>query len=206
MAKFLDKTGMKIGRLTVIKLHSKTPKSTMWLCQCECGRQCVVSTKNLRIGHTESCGCLAKEVLKENSQKQKKPYRDTKLYKKWLHIKNRCNRQNKPSSKYYYEKNIRMCDEWLNDFEAFYKWAIDNGYKEGLTIDRMDNSKSYSPDNCRWADYTVQANNRTNNRRIEYKGSVHTLAEWARILDINENKLRNRMKLGWDIERAFTTP
>ena len=207
MPKIKDKTGMIVGRLTVIELYSIRPtsKSTMWLCKCKCGNICVVSTENLRKGHTESCGCLAKETLKNNSQKQIKPFRNHPLYKRWLHIKTRCN-PNYNKAKYYYGKGISMCEEWNNCFDSFYKWAINNGYKDGLTIDRIDNNKGYSPDNCRWVDYKIQENNRTNNKRIEYQGNTHTIAEWSRILGIKDSKLRSRIRYGWDIERAFTTP
>lgn len=83
----------------------------------------------------------------------------TKLYRKWLHIKKRCKSTKPKSAKYYLDKNITICNEWKDNFISFYKWAIENGYKEGLTIDRIDPNKNYEPLNCRWVTRTVQSQN-----------------------------------------------
>ncbi len=106
----------------------------------------------------------------------------------------------------YIKKGITMCDEWMNSFIVFRDWALANGYKENLSIDRIDNSKGYYPENCRWATSKQQNRNKDNLKYIEYQGQVHPIVEWAEILHINYGTLRSRILRGWDIERAFTTP
>lgn len=103
-------------------------------------------------------------------------------------------------------KGITMCEEWVNDFHAFEKWAIENGYKEGLTIDRIDNSKGYSPDNCRWATPKQQANNRRSNTTVEYDGNVYTLSQFADYIGLSRTTVTQRHRLGWSAEDIAKTP
>ena len=106
--------------------------------------------------------------------------------------------------KYYGGRGIKICDEWENDFKAFYDWSINNGYSENLTIERINVNKNYSPDNCRWATRKEQANNRRTNRNISYNGETHNIRQWAEKLGINYNTLSSRInKYHWTIERAF---
>ena len=129
--------------------------------------------------------------------------KDPRLYKKWCSMKSRCNY---PSSKCYPRyggKGIKICDEWENSFESFYKWAMETGYKDGLTIDRIDNSKGYSPDNCRWATHAEQCRNYSRNRFITYQGRTQCMSDWADEYGINRCTLAQRIKLGWSLERAF---
>jgi len=116
-------------------------------------------------------------------------------------MKGRCKNKNNNKAKDYSGRGITICDEWEN-FENFYKWAIANGYRENLTIDRIDNNGNYEPSNCRWTDLITQENNKRTNRRIEYNGEIKTLAQWARVFNINYNTLRNRLNRGWEFERA----
>ena len=95
---------------------------------------------------------------------------------------------------------------WKDDFKNFGLWSIQNGYEEDLTIDRIDPNKNYSPDNCRWCNWQVQQNNRTNNHRITFNGEEHTVAEWARITGIKGTTLHQRFSYGWDVEKTLTTP
>lgn len=100
-----------------------------------------------------------------------------------------------------------MCDEWANSFETFRKWALQNGYTHGLTIERTDNEKGYSPDNCIWADAKTQANNRRSCRVFTYKGRSQNLMEWCNELGLNYKLVHNRIhKLNWDFEKAITVP
>lgn len=105
----------------------------------------------------------------------------------------------------YGGRGIKICNEWLNDFKVFYDWAMQNGYKDNLTIDRIDVNGNYEPSNCRWANIKTQANNKRNNRIIEYKGEFHTMSEWANIYNINYKLLHSRLKKGWNIEKALFT-
>ena len=131
--------------------------------------------------------------------------KNTKLYEVWCSMRQRCNNPNSKMYKHYGERGIKVCEEWQKDYSSFKKWAISNGYCEGLTIDRIDNNGDYSPSNCRWATWKMQANNQRKTTRIEYLGVCRTLHEWSDFLGIAPNTLYHRLyKLGWSTERAFT--
>ena len=117
----------------------------------------------------------------------------------WCGMKERCNNPNADNYKWYGGNGISVCDEW-NEFKQFYDWAMRNGWRDGLSIDRIDNSKGYSPDNCRWANMTTQSNNRRNTVRLTFEGENHSLAEWSRITGITLQCLQGRVKANWPIE------
>ena len=122
-------------------------------------------------------------------------YRLNYLYQ---NMKLRCNRTT------YKQKGITICKEWLEDFHAFKSWALQNGYKDDLTLDRIDNNKGYYPENCRWVTMKVQNNNKSNNRLITYKGQTKTLTQWSEELGIKKTTLHNRLNYyGWSIEKAL---
>lgn len=204
MGKAIDLTGKKFGKLTVIKLdHIKRYVGCtkyFWLCKCECGNFCITSQNQLSRGKTKSCGCLQKEYfsIKHN-------LRFSKLYITWENIKKRC--YNKKSSRYkwYGEKGIIVCNEWKDDFKAFYDWAMANGYKEGLTIDRIDVNGNYEPSNCRWVDWKTQQQNKNSNIYLTYNNQTKCITEWARIFNINRATLQWRIKKGWEVQEALTT-
>ena len=130
----------------------------------------------------------------------------TRIYKIWVDMKRRCNNKNRKGYKYYGGRGITYCPEWEN-FEPFYKWALSNGYAENLTLDRIDVNGNYEPNNCRWVDYTTQANNTNRNHILTYKGKTQTLSEWAREYDIPYSILQDRINdLNWDTEDALTIP
>ena len=120
-----------------------------------------------------------------------------KIYKVWSGIKQRCFNPNSNRYKNYGGRGISICDEWKNSFETFCKWALENGYKEGLSIDRIDHEKNYEPSNCRWTDEITQQNNRTNNTLYEYEGETHTLTEWSRIKGIKRKMFCTRWGRGY---------
>ena len=122
-------------------------------------------------------------------------------------MKRRCNDETNSHYHIYGGKGIKVCEEWEENFEAFYNWAMSNGYVKGLTIDRIDNDKNYCPENCRWATYLEQGNNTSRNHRLTFNNETHTMAEWARIIGINYSVLRSRINdSGWSVEKALTTP
>ena len=127
----------------------------------------------------------------------------TRIYGIWAHIKSRCYNPSVERYKYYGGRGISMCEEWRNSFEAFYEWAMANGYKEGLSIDRIDNNGNYEPSNCRWVTTVDQMNNTTRNQSITYNGETHTIAEWARIANIPYKAFYARLKRGWGMEKAL---
>lgn len=159
----IDLTGKQFGRLIVLQRIKSSNKQATWLCQCECGKSVTVLSWNLRSGHTTSCGCKHNENLK-NGLRSSHGLINHRLYSIWENMKSRCYNPNANNYKYYGGKGITMCDAWKNHFIAFYNWAIANGYKDGLSIDRKDNSKGYFPSNCRWATAIEQNNNRSCNR------------------------------------------
>lgn len=138
--------------------------------------------------------------------------RYTKLYKVWAWIKSRTNTNSKSCTKNYRKLGIKMCDEWRNDFKAFYDWAISNGYKEEMlpngknkwTIDRIDTYGDYTPSNCRWITNKEQMNNQTTNKRITYNNRTQTLAQWCEELGLDYGLVNQRLWSGWDVDRAFT--
>lgn len=212
MSKNEDLTGKTFGRLTVIQrdkdyIQPSGQHKVMWLCECICGNKISVQAYFLKKGYTKSCGCLRKENSKKIHIKHGLYY--TKIRGIWGNIKQRCYNKNSSSYKYYGERNIKICDEWLNNengFINFYNWAMHNGYKEGLTIDRINVNGNYEPSNCRWSNNITQANNKRNNIYIEYKNETKTLAEWCKELNMNYNTVRTRIyELGWTPQKAFET-
>lgn len=215
MGKRIDMVGKKCGRLTVIRFAGINKyKYAMWLCKCECGNEVVVDGKSLRSGNTKSCGCYNIDIATDRivSLNTKHGKTHSRLYRVWSNIKTRCYNPNHIGYKDYGGRNIGVCEEWLNDFEAFYNWSVKNGYDEtvkrgGCTIDRIDNSKGYSPDNCRWVSTKVQNNNRRSNVVIEFNGEYHTITEWAEIKNMPVARLQKRLQSSnFTIEQALTLP
>lgn len=128
----------------------------------------------------------------------------TRLYRIWNSMKQRCSNPKAISYKYYGGKGITVCEEW-QDFKPFYEWAMANGYRDDLTIDRKDSNGNYCPENCLWATNKVQQNHTSYNRLITFRGETHNITEWAEILNIPRNVLYNRTRRGWDIEKILTT-
>lgn len=129
----------------------------------------------------------------------------TKLYEVWCTMRRRCNSHNAQNYERYGGRGIKVCEEWNSDFRKFRKWAFENGYKEGLSIDRVNNNGNYEPSNCRWATHKQQSNNQSDTLRITYKGKTKTLHEWADILSIKPHTLYYRVyRAKWDLDRAFS--
>lgn len=202
-----DLTGQRFGRLTVVRPDKYSPKShgTRWLCKCDCGKQKTVLASCLKRGLTISCGCFSSEQKSKRTKTHGFGNRD-RLYRIWSNMKSRCYSQTDRNFKRYGARGIEICQEWRTDFLKFREWAIANGYQDGLSIDRIDNNKGYSPDNCRWADRTTQSNNRRTNVFITYHGETHTIAEWAMITGVKSATLASRKAHGWSDEECIEIP
>lgn len=157
MPPLIDLTGKKFGRLTVIGRAPTVRNRTYWLCECDCGKRISVDGGNLRGGHTESCGCLQKERASQANTTH--GMRGTRLYRIWNCMRNRCYRKSYHAYKHYGGRGIRVCPEW-NSFEPFRDWAMSYGYKDDLSIDRIDVNGNYSPENCRWVTMAYQNQNK----------------------------------------------
>lgn len=200
----------RYGKLVVIEFSHKIKRNKgsyryFWLCKCDCGNFVVVNGDKLISGHTKSCGCLVKEKTRQMHSSHN--LSKTRLYKIYHGILKRCENKNSTSFKNYGKKNIKVCKEWKDDFIAFYNWAINNGYQDKLTIDRINVRGNYEPSNCRWATAEIQQNNRSNNLHLTHKNKTLTLAEWCKELNLNYFTVQQRLnKLNWSVSRALNTP
>lgn len=130
----------------------------------------------------------------------------TLLYGTWSRLKSRCTNQKHQDYHHYGGRGITICDDWKENFQAFYDWSITNGYRKGLTIDRINNDKGYCPENCRWATVKEQSNNRRSNTCLEFRGEVKTISQWADAIGVDQDTICKRLKNGWDMDKTLTTP
>lgn len=206
---YKDRIGQKFGRMTIIA-YEPIKHRGRYVCQCECGTIKSVDCSQLIDGRIKSCGCFAKELAKEklksitlNTTHHKSK---TRLYKIWLDIKQRCCNPKQKVYKWYGTKGIKVCEEWKNDFIAFEKWSIENGYAENLTIDRIDNKGNYEPNNCRWVDFKTQSRNKSNTILIAHNGKTQCLKDWCNELGKSYPTIQNRIQNGWQPKIALLVP
>ena len=192
-------TGEKFNMLTVLERAGSKNGKALWKCQCECGNAIYLTTDILKSGRQISCGCYRK------SRNLKHGDCYERLYHIWNGMIGRCTHKSYPSYKHYGKNGVSVCDQW-KEYESFKKWALENGYDDNLLIDRIDNGKGYSPDNCRFVTAKQQQNNKTNNHVLTFKGQRKTVCEWAEILNVNPQALFSRLKRGWTIERTLSEP
>jgi hypothetical protein len=129
----------------------------------------------------------------------------TKLHYIWIEMRQRCANPKNPKFHHYGGRGITICESW-QEFEIFHKWSLETGYKEGLSIDRINNNESYAPNNCRWTTQSKQCNNTRRNKMVTYKGKSQSMADWSRELNVNYNTLRSRARNGWSIKDMFEVP
>lgn len=200
---YKDLTGMMFGRLIVIEHVGTRNGHSLWKCKCDCGNVVEVVSGSLVSGNTQSCGCFRSQFAREKFTTH--GMHGIKIYNVWRGMKSRCMNINTNYYSDYGGRGISVCEEWL-EFINFYNWAMNSGYNGILTLDRVDNDGNYEPDNCRWSTMKEQANNTRTNVWYEYRGESKTLSQWSDICGIAQKRLRDRIGLGWTIERALFTP
>lgn len=205
MSNIENLTGMVFGRLTVIEraddhICPSGQHIRQWKCRCSCGNTTIVSSRNLKTGNTASCGC------KSTERKTKHNLWNSRIYKIYYGMKARCYSSATPNYNDYGGRGIKICDEWKDDFMSFYNWSMANGYSDELSIDRIDVDGDYSPENCRWVDKIVQANNCRNTYYVTYKGVTKPISDWCRELGLKHSVVSSRLRSGWDVNDAFEQP
>jgi hypothetical protein len=198
MGNFIDLTGKNFGSLKVIERAENQNKRVMWLCQCNCAKNTIkkVQSSHLISGKIISCGCV---------KGTKHGLSQTKIYNVYVSIKQRCYNENCDIYINYGERGIRVCEEWLGEsgFISFYNWSNANGYKEGLSIDRIDVNGNYEPSNCRWATIKEQSLNKRSSTLLTLKGVTKNISEWSKEYNIPVNTIRGRIKKGKSLDDLF---
>ncbi len=194
--KFIDLTGQKFGKLTVVSLHGRINRITYWLCECDCKDKTkkTINGADLKRGKTKSCGCVHIERMTSHGMAR------TRIYKIYKGMKNRCYNIKSDDYDKYGGRGIIICEDWLGEedgFVSFYNWAINNRYSDDLTIDRIEVDGNYEPSNCRWSTPIEQCNNKRTNRPITINGEIKNLNEWAREYNINPQTFHYRVEAGW---------
>lgn len=207
----LDLVGQTFERLTVVREEGRTPaRKVKWLCKCSCGNKTIVATGDLRSGHVKSCGCFNEEKRKERNEGNVYGVKHggcyTKLYNVWKQMRQRCGAETHKMFKHYGARGIKVCKEWEGAFNTFYAWSMKSGYREGLTLERIDNNDNYKPSNCAWITQKKQNINRRNTVKIGGIPIVDIL-EQHKVKEEDMPAVRARiLSLGWSIEKAVNTP
>lgn len=204
---FQDLTKKRFGRLLVVSFHGIIKKKAKWLCRCDCGNTTLVTTCDIKSGHTVSCGCFGRERIDasrishgETRFKDRSPE-----YNTWLSMRQRCNYKGNVMYKYYGGVGVRVCKRWL----SFKNFLSDMGRKPSSihTIDRFPNKEgNYELKNCRWATPIEQANNRKSNRMVTWNGQTKSVSDWCRELGVPTSLIQQRLQRGWSPEKTFTIP
>ena len=200
-----DLTNRRFGRLTVEKPGNRDKwRGRYWYCKCDCGNLIKIQRSSLIQGKTTSCGCYCKEQTSKAVTTH--GLSTSRIYRTYTDILTRCYGPNNKAYKYYGGRGILVCKEWYEDFMIFYQWAIANGYKDNLTIERIDVNGNYEPSNCKWIPRSEQTKNTRLTKPISYNGKSQILPMWADELGINKRTLYARLfTYHWSKERAFTT-
>lgn len=191
----LDLTGMNINGLTFVKRTNEKAGSTYkWVVECYCGVKFITNPTSIKLNKTLSCGCSRKKHGDST----------TRLYGIWNGMRHRCLDKKHISYHRYGGRGIKVCEEWDESYENFKEWAINNGYQEEFSIDRIDNNKNYSPSNCKWSSIKEQCNNRENNNKLTFNGVNKTVAEWSVETGLPYHTIHKRILYGWEVKDILT--
>lgn len=192
----MDERGLKDNGVFVVERCGTSHGHIVWSCICFCGNKFEMTGKALRKNKNPNCGCSNGTHRLSN----------TRIYQTWYSMKGRCENKDDKDYEIYGGSGIKVCKEWSDDFMSFYNWSMENGYKDDLTIDRIDNDKGYDPNNCRYVNYTIQNRNRSNTVILEHEGVSKPLAEWCEIYNIPYRRTYERMKKGWSSQEILLAP
>lgn len=207
----IEATG-KYGRLSIladappVKLKNNKNRRMVY-CACDCGNFGVFNLAKVRFGHTASCGCLARDARTKHglSLKASRGTMERKTYAAWQDMKNRCRNPNLRNFYLYGGRGISVHQEWFDSYEAFLRDVGLCPSKE-LSLGRIENSGNYEPRNVRWEDISQQANNTRANRILDFQGRKQNLSQWAKELGYKPILITTRLRAGWSVEKALTTP
>lgn len=210
-AKFIDRTGERVGKLVLLERGPDTMKTgvTRWWCQCDCGNKKLIRGSNIKLGNVISCGCERQNrfdngFVQTHGQSRRKNKPRTPEHACWLGIHDRCRNPKNKAYRFYGARGIRVAPEW----SEFMRFLADVGPRPSPahSLDRIDTRRGYEPGNCRWATKDVQMNNMTSNRFLDYRGKRLTVTQWARIAGMKSSTLRRRLDGGWQVEDALWAP
>lgn len=199
-----DIIGKRFGRLLVVEMVDERSKcgEIKYLCKCDCGNEKIIVGTSMRNGSTRSCGCLISEETARRAKIHGQS--NTRLYKIWSGMIERCINPNRNEYMYYGGRGINVCNEWLNDFKSFYEWAMSHGYSDDLSIDRIDVNGNYCPENCRWATPKEQSDNTRKTVHITVNGVTKNATDWAKTIGVGRSTISRHVKKG-DIEEYISS-
>lgn len=199
--RFKNLTNRRFGRLLVISYQGRIGENAHWECLCDCGNIRICTSGNLSRGNSKSCGCLRKDLIQQESLNTQ----ESAEYRSWCNAKTRCTNPNARNWHRYGGRGITMCQEWINSFSSFLQY-LGPKPSEKHSLDRIDNNKGYEPGNVRWATPKQQARNMVSNNSITFNGKTMCATDWTAELGLKKWTIVNRLKYGWSIERALSTP
>ena len=192
--------GKRYGKLTVIESAGKDKHGNrLWRCVCDCGNEITTIANSLRKNRTKSCGCFKFEAKRIHGEYK------TRLYKIWVGFRQRCTNPNYPGFHNYGGRGIAHCEEW-NDYFVFRDWALKNGYRENLSLDRINNNGNYEPSNCRWATPETQANNKRTCHTLTYNEKTQSATDWAKELGFKPYMVQYWAREGLSVGEMLVAP
>jgi hypothetical protein len=199
-------SGKKFNKLTAISFAKNSKNNSYWLFICDCGKEKVIKKASVAAGLTKSCGCILRKTSSDHCKKKFTTHglSSERTFIVWMGMKNRCGNKSNPNYHRYGGRGIKVCDRWLERFENFIE---DMGIKPmNRSLDRIDNNKGYSKENCRWATIEQQAHNKNTTPILEYKGVRKTVHEWSKKVGIPSVVIMERInRYKWSVESALTT-